>query len=394
MVYAWIANYLPRMGLSSLLPPIIAELGLSYTRAGLLASAFFYAYLGMQIPGGLLGDRFGRKRVVLAGILVGAIASLLTGLAGAFATLFLARLLMGASQGSMFANDRVIISTYTPREKMAVGQGVSFSGAGLGTTLGLLLAGALGELMPWRGVFVVFAFPPLLAALLIWRLIPEPPVMATESGWRSIRRVLAVPGIWVFPLVALMPVYIQFVLGTWAPLFFAEIGVVELGRSAFYASLQGIPAPFGLLAMGWVADRIHRRGINRKVVVTATVLLCGCSFVGVGWVVQLGGPAWLLAALILSASFFLWGTWGPLYATLTERVPASLLGTAFGFHNTITFVGALAGPVITGWIKDATGSFAWACYVAGIATGFGAVIALALRPRGAPSVAGGESRQV
>ena len=119
LVYAWVANYLIRMGLSPLLPPIMTELGLSYTRAGFLATAFFYAYVAMQVPAGFLGDRLGRRRVVLGGILLGVLASLLTGLAGSFETLFLARLLTGLGQGCVFSNDRVIIAAYTPREKMA-----------------------------------------------------------------------------------------------------------------------------------------------------------------------------------------------------------------------------------------------------------------------------------
>lgn len=398
VVYAWVANYLIRMALPPLLPLIMAELSLSYTKAGLLATAFFYAYMAMQLPAGLLGDRLGRKRILLTGILLGVAASLLTGLAGSFLMLFLTRLLTGVSQGSLFSNDRVIIATYTPKEKMALGQGVSFSGPGLGTTLGLFLAGALGELIPWRGVFVVFAFPPLLAAFLLWRLVPEPPPAVGDSGLGSIRRVARHPELWIFGVAGIMPLYIQFVLATWAPLLFAEIGVRELGRSAFYASLQGLPAPFGLLAMGWFADWLHRRGISRKVVIALTILFAASSFAGMGFVVQTAGSPRLLAVLMLVTSFFLWGTWGPVYAILGEMIPASLLGTAFGFLNTICFVGALLGPVVTGWIKDITGSFVWGCYGAGIAGGLGALLALATRPTvrlpGAPPVAGVEERQV
>src|SRR5213080_3597714 len=90
LILAWAANFVIRIGFSALLPSIIDELQLSYTRAGLLASAFFYAYVLMQIPSGLLGDRFGRRRILLLGLLGGALAAGLTGLAGSFTTLFLA----------------------------------------------------------------------------------------------------------------------------------------------------------------------------------------------------------------------------------------------------------------------------------------------------------------
>lgn len=379
-VYAWIAHYMIRLALSSLLPSIMAELSLSYTEAGLLATAFFYAYLVMQIPAGLLGDRWGRKRVLLGGILVGVIGSLLTGLSTGFAMLFLARLLTGVGQGSLFSNDRVLIITYTPKEKIALGQGASFSGLGLGTTLGLLLAGVLGELIPWRGVFVVFAGLPLLAALFIWRLIPEPPLAAMGSGLASLRRVARQPDVWIVSAAHLTVVYLQFVLAIWAPLFFAEIGVTELGRSAFYASLQGLPAPFGLLLMGWVADRVHRRGFDRKVVSALSFLGAAVSFAGVGLVVHAKGSPALLAALIVITSFFFWGGDGPLLAILGQLVPPSLLATAFGFLNTVGFVAALVGPALTGWMKDVTGSFALACYAAALVGGIGATLAFAIRP--------------
>lgn len=381
LVYAWVANYMIRMALSSLLPPIMGELGLSYTRAGLLATAFFYAYMAMQLPAGILGDRLGRKRVLLGGILLGVVASLGTGLAGSFAALFLARLLTGLSQGCMFSNDRVVIAAYTPKEKMALGQGVSFSGAGLGTTIGLLLAGALGEIIPWRGVFFLFAAPPLLAAFLLWRLVPEPPRAAVTgaAGW-TFRRVAATPEVWVLGVVGIMPVYLQFVLATWGPLFFSEVGVTDLGRSALYASFQGVAAPFGLFTMGWLADRAQQRGFSRKVVIALTILLGGVSIGGLGAVLQAKGPAGLVAFFIMATSFFVWGTWGPSYALLAERFPPGILGRAFGLYNTVCFTGAVVGPFLTGWIRDVTGSFAGGCYGAAVVAGLGAVVAMAIPP--------------
>lgn len=381
LVYAWVANYIVRMGLSSLLPPIMAELQLSYARAGFLATAFFYAYMTMQLPAGFLGDRWGRKRVLLGGILVGVAAAVGTGLAGSFTALFAARLLTGVGQGSLFSNDRVIIAAYTPREKMALGQGVSFSGPGLGTTLGLLLAGVLGELMPWRTVFFVFAAPPVLAALLLWRLVPEPPRAAAgdTAGW-TLRRVARSRELWVLGLAGIMPVYLQFVLATWGPLFFSEVGVTDLGRSAFYASFQGVAAPFGLFAMGWLADRGHERGVSRKCTMALSIVLAGASIAGLGAVLRPAGSPGAVAFFIMATSFFLWGTWGPSYALLAERFPPGVLGSAFGLFNMICFVGAVVGPFLTGWVKDVTGSFAGGCFGAAAVAGLGALVALAYPP--------------
>ena len=210
LIYAWVGNYLIRMALGALLPPIMQELALSYAEAGFLSTAFFYAYMAMQFPAGVLGDRFGRKRILITGLVLGALAAVATGFAGSFVALFLARLLIGISQGFLFSNDRVIIAATTPKGKMALGQGISFSGAGLGTTLGLLLAGALGVIVPWRSVFILFALPPLLAAVLIGRLVPEPPRHAgvADPAW-PFRRVLRTRDFWLLGVTGVMPVYVQ-----------------------------------------------------------------------------------------------------------------------------------------------------------------------------------------
>jgi MFS family permease len=388
IVYAWIANYLIRMALGALLPPVMAELHLSYTEAGFLSTAFFYAYTAMQFPAGLLGDHVGRKRMVIAGVLTGALASVLTALAGSFGALFGARLLTGISQGCLFSNDRVIIASTTPRDKMAMGQGVSFSGAGIGTTLGLLLAGTLGVLMAWRSVFLVFALPPLVAAALIWRLVPEPPRQTAAPGdpaW-PFRRVLATRDFWLLGLTGIMPVYGQFILATWGPMFFAEVGVTDLGRSASLASLQGLPAPFGLLLSGWLADRLHRRGLARKLVIASTLVCLTAALAVMGLLVAARAPAWLLAAAMLAASFFMWCAWGPAYAILGDLFPPAVLGKAFGLYNSTCFVGAIVGPLVTGVLKDVTGSFAGALFGAAALTIGGAVTAMAVSPpfRAAP----------
>src|SRR2546425_13166570 len=110
----------------------------------------------MQIPSGLLGDRFGRRRILVLGLLGGALAAGLTGLAGSFAGLFVARAVTGAFQGSLFSNDRALIVTVTPLERIGLGPGVSFSGPGLGLAFRLVIGGFGAGGPPRRAVMVVF----------------------------------------------------------------------------------------------------------------------------------------------------------------------------------------------------------------------------------------------
>jgi MFS family permease len=379
LILAWAANFVIRIGFSALLPSIIDELQLSYTRAGLLASAFFYAYVVMQIPSGLLGDRFGRRRVLLVGLVGGALASGLTGLAGSFATLFLARALTGAFQGSLFSSDRAIIATVTPPDRIGLGQGVSFSGPGLGLTFGLVVGGLLVEIVPWQTVMVLFGLGPVVAALLIVRYVPAPvPTAAQVAVGQRLRRLFANGPLWVLGLVSLCAIGDQFILATWSPLFFAEVGVADLGRAGTYAALQGIAASLGMVVSGWAHDRLVRRGGRSKSVILAGLGGLAVSMLAMAVVIGHRSIPGLAAVLFLAA-FFCWSIWGAVYTLLAQMVRAEELGTAFGFSNSISFVGAIVGPTATGWLRDLTGSFSSGCVLAATLAGAGVALALVVR---------------
>jgi len=368
LVFGWICNYIVRMALAPLLEPIMAEFGLTHAQGGLLFSAFFYGYVAMQIPAGLLGDRFGRKRVLVLGILVVAAAALLTGGAGTLAGLALARLVTGLAQGMYFANDRPIIAAATPPERLAVGQGVSFSGLGLGTALGVVIGGALGELLPWRQVFLILAALPLVSAGLIAAFVTDASGRSREAAATAsaVAAVLRLRPLWALGIAGIAPIWTQWLIGTWGPALFAEVGVTDLGRSALYASLLGVAAPPGLLVVGMVSDRLRRRGTPRSAVFAAAILGMAGLTALTGLIVQLRGPAWLLAVAVFATSFCFWGSWAPAYALTAELAPRRTMGIAFGALNAVAFLASLLAPAVTGWIKDWSGSFAGGCYVAAL----------------------------
>lgn len=377
-VYAWVSNYLVRIGFAALLPPIMADLGLSYTGAGLLASGFFVAYLIAQLPAGLLGDRFGRRRVLIGGLLAGALASVSTGFAVSFLTLLAARVFTGASQGSLFSNDRAIIVSVTPADKIGVGQAVSFLGPGVGITLGLVLGGLLGDVLSWRAVFFLFAAPPIVAALLIHRFVPAPAATPARLGVR-LWRVLGQPDLWLLGLSGAAVMWVQYVMATWGPLLFIEAGVAELGRAGFYASLQGLAGVAGLLAGGWLTDRAHRSGLGRKVVLAGSFATLTAAAVVLALVIQRAPSVPVLAGAILLLSFCAWGVWGPAFAVLGELFTGAELATAFGLYNTLCVVGAVISPGLTGWTRDLTGSFVAGAYLCAAVALAGALLTLPIR---------------
>ena len=389
IVFGWIGNYVVRMAFSPLLEAVRDEFALSHAQAGFVFSIFFYGYLAMQVPAGLLGDRLGRKRILVTGILLVAGSALLTGFASTLFVLGAARLLTGLAQGMYFANDRPLIASATPRERAAVGQGVSFSGLGLGTVLGLVVGGALGALMPWRRVFVLLSVLPLLSATLIGLLVPEPPRAgtgapgrdrpATDARTSRTRAVFGDRSLWLLGGAGMAPVWTQWLIGTWGPALFAEVGVPPIGQ-ALYASLFGIASLPGLLTVGAVSDGLRRRGVERTTVFAAASLVLAVLVALMGLAVQLRAAAWLLAVLVFLASLFVWGVWAPIQALVAELFPPRVLGRAFGLLNATAFLSSLVAPPVSGWIRDASGSFAGGCYLAAVVALLGAPLALAARP--------------
>jgi predicted MFS family arabinose efflux permease len=379
LVFAWTTNFTIRIAFAALLPFVMRDLALSYTRAGVLAAAFFYAYALLQFPSGVLGDRFGRRRVIMIGLTVGAAACALTGLATSFLTVLFARLLTGASHASLFSNDRAIIASVTPREKMALGQGVSFTGPGLGLILGLGLGGILGERFSWRVACLVFAVGPLVAAVTVRRFVPA--FRPTTAGrlLPRLRVVLRRRNLWVLGMASACAIYVQFVLGTWAPIFFLEVGVRDTSRAGVYSAVQGVAAVAGLVLGGLVADVARRRGIGRRSMLVASMTAVALVMLAMTAVLGHYRSPFGLGMVLFLGSFFVWSAWGPAYALIGEIESGPDVATAFGLCNTIAFVGAVVGPMVTGWTRDLTGSFSAACLIAAVVAAAGAVTALGIR---------------
>ena len=383
MIFGWITNYMVRSGLSPLLIPIIEEFHLTYAQAGILATAFFYAYTCMQLPAGHLGDRFGRKIVLLLCSIGWTLMSLLTGFARSFHSLFLFRFLTGIAEGAYMSNDRPIIAAYTPERKRGFGQGISFVGLGTGMFIGISLSGWISDHWGWRSVFILYAIPSGLAAFLIYRFIQEPPSQVrtgTEGKGVSYSLIFKSRDLWLLYLGGISGIYALWVVGTWAPAMFKEMGVATLARSSLCSSLLGISAIPGLISTGIVSDRFVKQGKGRKGLIVLEFLLMSLCLFLLGYGLRVKMNFYLFLFLFFMAGFFIWGHWAAFYALLPDIVPYEILGTTYGLTNTIHFLGSVVAPWATGWVKDTTASFSWGLYLSALFSVLGGILIFAVRP--------------
>ena len=299
------------------------------------------------------------------------------------ALLFLFRFLTGIAEGTYFSNDRPIIAYYTPKDKAGIGQGISFMGLGLGLCLGILLAGWISERWGWRTVFVLFSLPAFLASFLIYRVIQEPPreqPLSEASGRIPLSWLFRHRDLWLLYLGGIPGVYALWMIGSWAPAMLKEIGVSTLAGASLYSSLLGLSAVPGLILTGLISDRLSRRGKGRKGLIAVEFLGITVFLAVFGWGIRERWEAWIMGGLIFIIGCFVWGHWAAYYSLIPEMVPKSILGTVFGFTNSIHFIGGLLAPWLTGLIRDQTASFASACFVASFFCLIGALIIASVRP--------------
>jgi len=383
MIFGWVTNYMVRSSLSPLLIPIIQEFQLTYAQAGILAAAFFYAYTFMQLPAGHLGDRFGRKAVLVFCTSWWGLMSLLTGLAQSFFSLFSFRFLTGIGQGAYFSNDRPIISAYTPEKKRALGQGISFAGLGTGMFIGISLAGWISDIWGWRTVFILFALPSFLASFLIYRVIEEPRKQDLKRiGERKVPYSLIFQSrdLWFLYLGGIPGIYALWLMGTWAPSLFKEMGIQSLSQSSLYSSLLGISSIPGLTLNGLMSDWLVRKGKGRKGLIAIEFFLISLCMFLLGYGLKTRMDINLFVVLFFITGFFVWGHWAAFWSLFPDMVPFEILGTTYGLTNTIHFLGSLGGPWITGWVRDVTASFSWGLYLSAIFCLLGGILILSVRP--------------
>ena len=385
MGFGWISLYIVRMGIAPLLGMIMEEYNISYATAGSLFSAIFYSYTFMQLPSGYLGDRFGRRRILIAGTILWFIFSLLTAAVQTFTMLVIVRFLTGIAHGIYFGNDRPTITAFTPKEKMGQGQGISFMGLALGFFISVVSAGVIAEYFhSWRFVFIVFSVPSVITSYLIFKYIHEPQSLPSDNPKFNKRpaysRAFIDRDLWLMYVSGFIMLFGYWMISTWMPSIYREVGINGLAASSLLSGILGLMGVPGLFISGMLSDIIARKGYGRKGLIALNIFLWALLMLGIGYAVEHRASGTLISILFFSSALVIFGAWPPYYALLSELVPAEIMGTTFGLANFIGFMSAWIAPYFTGWIKDTTGSFSGGLYFSGALLIVGVILILAIRP--------------
>ena len=333
-------------------PDLVRTMGVTRAEIGPLLSASLFGVLIGAILIGSLGDRYGRKRLIVGACAAYGVCSLIASQAESLNALIGLRFLIGLGLGGVLPNALALAGEIARPGREATGTAL----VGIGITLGGVVAGAVAAaLLPaygWPSLFLVGGIMPLVIALLLQIGLPESPAFLAqkESGegrkTGAGRAAAATPGpllqdglravtlgIWTIFACVLMVVYL---LSGWIPLLLGEGGF-----SPQQAALIGSAYHAGGVAGGVVASLIlKRRGWNA----VAGFALGACAFL---LLLVLGaGSTALLVAGVIAAGFCVTGTQNAINGAAGVTYPTALRARGLGWALGVGRVGSIAGPLV------------------------------------------------
>ncbi|MFG3354203.1 MFS transporter [Streptomyces sp. NPDC048001] len=341
------------LALNLALPRMASELGTSTTDLQWVISGYMLALAAFLIPGGRLGDIFGRRRVLIIGLAVFGLCSLGAGLSSSASVVVVLRILQGIGAGILFPLAVAVVTDAYPRERTMRAIGNAYGIGALALALGPLVGGGLTELIGWRWVLLINV-PTVLVAILVVR------AGVRESRDTTVPRTIDLPGL------------ATVVLGI------AGLTLAVDRADAWPAGATVAVAAAGLLMLGLFVFRERRArwplvalDLFRNtpyVIVTLMATVANIAFVvamyGVTvYLQEVEGHSPLVSGVIFLASSVTAGFAGPVSGWLGERfdIPRTIAAT--------TVLGAVGLVLVS--LTDALGGYLPGLALVGLGYGIG-----------------------
>jgi MFS family permease len=369
-------NYVDRGNLATAAPLIKDQLRLSNVQIGLLISAFFWVYTPSQFIAGWLNERLGPYRTLAASLTLWALATAAMGLAGGFAALFALRMLLGLGESAAFPCSSALLARHLPRHRLGAANGLIIVGMALGPAFGTLAGGMMMAKVGWRPVFLVFGAVSLLW-LIPWLaatrkasaphddMAPSPP---SPSYLSLLRR----RDLWGASLGSFAEAWGLYFLISWVPLYLVKARGFSVSQMAEIGAAVYLTQAISAQAAGWLCDRWIAAGASDTRARKAFLVGGHLGMAGALAACAVTGPAASIACLFAAAGCLGFIVPNLFAASQTLAGPAAA-GKWVSVQNAIGNLSGIIGPIVTGFIVDRTGSFAWAFVLGGVVVAAGAV---------------------
>jgi sugar phosphate permease len=186
MASAYLAAFFHRVCPAVIALDIQETYGISAELIGLLASAYFYGYAFIQFPAGLLSDSFGPRKSVTLFVIVGALGSILFGLAPNLETALVGRVLVGLGAGMVFTPTMKILSSWFRVNEFTKMNAILLATGGLGALSAAAPLALVTGWLGWRSAFELIGGSTLVLGALLWFLVRDRP---QDFGWPSLAKI-------------------------------------------------------------------------------------------------------------------------------------------------------------------------------------------------------------
>lgn len=369
----WTVMWIYRPVLTAIFPEVQQTIGpQSNTALGLIASCYFFAYTAMQIPAGMLVDKFGKKAVVIPGFLLFTIAALMIGNAHSITMIYIGSLLAGLGCGSYYGSAWSLSAENIPSEHRGFASAIINTGSALGMGISLLatsfLVKSLG--MPWQYMLYIIAVLLLCLVAGFAIIIKEQPKIKqakqheNTANTRSVDQVESqTHSFFSSQMVASYIMYFAtcygyYMIVSWLPNFLETERGFTGGSIGSASSLVAFAAIPGALIISKISDKYRNK---RLLFIIALELIAAATLLTT---VQSATITFLLAGLVFYGLFGKLTVEPILISHVAETAPKTNYGTSFGVFNFFGMSSSVIAPPLTGYLADFTGTKITGFYVA------------------------------
>ncbi len=353
-------NFFDRVVPSIVMEPIRLEWSLSDFQIGMLGTAFTIVYALAGIPLGRMADTGSRKKIMGWGLLLWSGLTAVNGAVQGFWGFLLARMGVGIGEASYGPAANSLIGDMFPANRRARAMGIFMMGLPVGLLLAFFTTGWIVQAFgSWRAPFFVAAVPGVLLALLMFKL-REPQrgaaeVVAVNSApiVNPIRTILATPTMWWLVLAGLCYNFATYANTSFmVPMLQRYFGLELTQASMSVGVIVGVTGLFALPLGGWIADRLHERVRNGRLLFGGVSLLLTSLCTGIALVAGQIDVLWFVGLFALGW-VFAYNFYTCVYTAVQDVVEPRLRATAMAlFFAGLYLLGGGLGPLIVGGLSD------------------------------------------
>lgn len=346
-------DYAARLVVGPMFPYLKKELGLTDPQLGMLTSVVLAGVCILSMPLAAFIDRWRRSKTLSIVAVLWSVASVTTGLSSTFAQIFASRAAVGIGEAGFSSGSAALISAMFTRTKRAMMIGIWNTSMTAGAAFGLMAGGIIASKYGWQMAFYAVGVPGIVLGIMAWWMpdyqnIPKAKDAAALSFWGAFKGCLTSKSL-VCAYIAggLGAVLVQTQLYWTSSLFVRFFGMTpaEAGTINGYMMFCGfISYPLS----GWIADRWAEKDVRGRMYFCAILQVLACATVVAG-VMTLSLP------LIALGLFFSFCQPSAQVAFTQEIVPSYNRATAYGgYVLTLYILGGLWGPMLTGYVSQAS----------------------------------------